>query len=209
MIVSAELRWFWKDALPPDVERWFRSGDHPPGGGTPRVDEYLVDRRQTELGVKKRGTNDGVELKGLLALGRQAPRPFGGRVQIWAKWISEALAIDHLPRVSITKTRWLRNYDTSGERLTEVQLDSSERPVVPGSRPLVRGCQFELVAIAINEHKATWWSVGFEAFGELNTIEDSLDRTLVQVAPLAPNLSDGLGISYPEWLARFGVEGTA
>ena len=199
MIVSAELRWFWKDALPQDVERWFRSGEYAPGGGTTRVDEYLVDRDQTELGVKKRGAGRGVEVKGLVALGRQTASPFEGRVQIWTKGISETLTIDHLPRVSIEKTRWLRKYDTSGARVEEVRVDASERAV----RPIARGCQVELVAIAIDGRQESWCSVGFESFGELGTIEDSLDRTLVKLAPTAPHLGGGLAISYPEWLARF------
>lgn len=203
MLVSAELRWFWKDAAPPEIERWFRSGDYPPGGGTPRVDEYLVDRHQTELGVKRRGTGHGVEVKGLVALGRRTASPFDGRVQIWTKWMSETLAIEHLPCVSIKKTRWLRKYDTSGGRVTEVQLDMSERPVGGENLSPALGCQFELVAIAIDDEQRRWWSIGFEAFGELNTIEDSLDSTLAHLAPAAPSLDGGLAVSYPEWLARF------
>jgi hypothetical protein len=205
LLVSAELRWFWKDAVPPEIERWFRSGDYPPGGGTPRVDEYLVDHDQTELGVKKRGGGKGVELKGLVSLGRQATSPFDGRVQIWTKWNLDALTIDHLPRASITKTRWLRKFDTSGRDVAEVQLDASERPVGPESRPLVRGCQFELVTLAVDDEKASWRSVGFEAFGEVGTIEDSLDRTLAHLRPGAPDFAGGLSLSYPEWLARYVV----
>jgi hypothetical protein len=198
LLVSAELRWFWKDALPQDVEQWFRSGEYPPGGGTRRVDEYLVDRDQTELGMKKRGSGKGVEIKGLVALGRHMTSPFEGRVQVWTKWSSETLTIDHLPRVSIAKTRWLRKYDTTG-RVLEVQLDSSERPV--RAQLLARGCQFELSAV---DHETSHWrSIGFEAFGELNTIEDSLERTLAHLAADAPDLSAGLALSYPEWLARF------
>src|SRR5262245_62010684 len=197
--VSAELRWFWRDILPQDVERWFRSGDYAPGGGMTHVDEYLVDRNQTELGVKKRGSGIGVEVKGLVALGRQSTSPFEGRVQIWTKWASETLSIDHMPRVWIKKTRWLRKYDTSGAGVVEVQVAASER----AARPIARGCQSELSAIAIGDEGTSWWSVGFEAFGEKSTIEGSLDRTLVHLTLGAPALDGGLALSYPEWLARF------
>ena len=46
MQISAEIRWFWSNALPPKLEEWFRNGTSnacPAGGGEPRVDEYLYD----------------------------------------------------------------------------------------------------------------------------------------------------------------------
>ena len=128
MLVSAELRWFWRGGLPPVVETWFRNAEFPPGGGRPRTDEYLVDRTQIELGVKKRGTKAGVEVKGLVGLRRTVSVPCPGRVQIWSKWASDALTIDHLPRVAIEKTRWLRRYDASGPEVVEIELDDEERP---------------------------------------------------------------------------------
>ena len=56
MQVSAEVRWFW-DVLnvPPNLDAWFVSGmgHFPPGGGDEeRSDEYVLDVRQAELGIK-------------------------------------------------------------------------------------------------------------------------------------------------------------
>jgi hypothetical protein len=202
VFVSAELRWFWKDVVPPRVEAWFRDGKISPGGGTPRVDEYLLDPGQTELGVKKRGTSPGVEMKGLVTLGRTTASPFEGRVQMWTKWTSRALTIDRLPRIFVEKARWLRKYDTSGPQLVEVTLDSQERPIGEPDRRLARGCQVELVSLSVHGLKASWWSLGFEAFGDFPTIEESLDRTLSYLAPTAPALAGAATLSYPEWLAR-------
>ena len=55
MLVSAEARWFWNGAPPRDLERWFAERPIAAGGGTPRVDDYLLDARQQELGIKRRG----------------------------------------------------------------------------------------------------------------------------------------------------------
>src|ERR1035441_1483129 len=72
------------------LEEWFRSGEgqpFPAGGGESRLDEYLRDADQTELSVKRRGEELGVEVKGLVALsGQHLPSPFTGQVEIWAKW---------------------------------------------------------------------------------------------------------------------------
>src|SRR5258707_15624969 len=114
MLVSAEIRWFWKEDLPPGVEAWFRRGACGPGGGKLRTDEYLVDPMQHELGLKKRDGGRGIEVKGLVALRAKTAAPLDARVQIWSKWTSDSLTIDHLPRVVVRKIRWLRKYDTEG-----------------------------------------------------------------------------------------------
>src|ERR1035438_5096441 len=67
MKVSAEIRYFWRGAAPGGLEEWFRSGEgqpFPAGGGESRLDEYLRDADQTELSVKRRGEELGVEVKG-------------------------------------------------------------------------------------------------------------------------------------------------
>jgi hypothetical protein len=197
--VSAEIRWFWQNALPPGLETFFRSGAFPPGGGRPRSDDYLLDTSQIELGLKKRGGKDGVEIKGLVAVREVCPAPFEGRAQIWSKWISNALTIDQMPRLVVHKTRWLRKFDTSGADVTEVELDAEERPRQSPDRMLECGCHFELVAIQVDER--AWWTVGFEAFGPLDTVEESLARTVKRLAP-APPVPPGLELSYPAWLAR-------
>jgi hypothetical protein len=207
VLVSAELRWFWTGNLPPAVDAWFRDARFPPGGGRPRTDQYLVDRGQIELGVKTRGGKTGVEVKGLVGLRRAVSVPFSGRVQIWSKWASDALTIDHLPRVAIEKTRWVRRYDASGSDIVEIELDDEERPRRSPDTLPPAGCHVELVSLRLDEGRTPWASVGFEAFGELATVEDTLDRTLRQVAPRTI-LPAGRELSYPAWLAELDSHGT-
>ena len=198
MLVSAEIRWFWKAAAPPALESWFRGGPFPPGGGVPRADEYLVDPGQRQLGVKSRGGAAGVEEKGLIDVRGVLPAPFAGRIQLWSKWRS-AMTIDRQPRVQLHKTRWIRKFDSSGAVVTEVELDAAEQPRREGER-IARGCQFELVAVRVGERPDTWWTLGFEAFGERDTLEDSLRRTVLHLKPTVPSLPEGDELSYPEWL---------
>ena len=200
MLVSAELRWFWRDSVPPAVEAWFREREIPAGGGKSRTDEYLVDRSQIELGLKKRGEKPGIEIKGLVGIRRMVAIPFDGRVQIWSKWTSESLTIDHLTRVAVHKTRWLRKYDTAGPDVIEIELDEDERPRSSPEKLPERGCHFEVVSLEVDGSTA-WASVGFEAFGDLSTVENSLDRTLRHVA-MATELPAGRELSYPGWLAQ-------
>src|SRR5947207_3561754 len=115
MQVSAEIRWFWKDVLPPKLEEWFRNAKEKTcaaGGGEPRVDEYLYDLNQIELGLKRRGGKSGVEVKGLVtaASGRLNANPFAGPIDLWTKWTSEALDLKSDLTVAIEKIRWLRKF---------------------------------------------------------------------------------------------------
>ena len=75
MLVSAELRWFWRGGVPAAVDAWFWKREIPAGGGNVRTDEYLVDRSQIELGLKKRGTKPGIEIKGLVGRREAVPGP--------------------------------------------------------------------------------------------------------------------------------------
>lgn len=202
MLVSAELRWFWRGGVPAAIDAWFRNREIPAGGGTSRTDEYLVDRRQIELGLKKRGTKPGIEIKGLVGTRGTVSTPFDGRVQIWSKWTSETLTIDHLPRINIRKTRWLRRFDTSGSQVVEIELDGLERSRYSADEFPQRGCHVEVVSLEVEGGSTPWGSVGFEAFGDLSTVENSLDRTLSQVAAPAA-LPAGRELSYPGWLAQW------
>jgi hypothetical protein len=123
-------------------------------------------------------------------------------VEIWSKWTSSRLTIDHLPRIAVHKTRWLRKYDTHDRVVVEVPLDTDERALRDPSLRLDRGCHFELVSLRVSDPERTWWSLGFEAFGDLDTVEDSLHRTVNHVAPAAELPSGALGLSYPAWLAE-------
>jgi hypothetical protein len=201
MLVSAEVRWFWKNEVPQGVEAWFRRGVFPPGGGKPRIDEYVVDPTQRELGIKKRGGGRGVEVKGLVDFRATTTPPLDARVQVWSKWTSASLTVDHLPRVAVRKTRWLRRYDTGGHGVAEVELDADEQPRHGPSLRLERGCHFELVSLRVGEPELTWWSMGFEAFGPLDTVEESLHQTVAHAASAAVMPSRGLELSYPAWLA--------
>jgi hypothetical protein len=204
MQVSAEIRWFWSAKCPDAVETWFRSGPVQPGGGNAREDEYLHEPSQTEFGLKRRGEKLGVEAKGLVAV---LPHPsdavpFVGPIEIWCKWQSPTLTIRDLPTVRTRKVRWLRKFDTNGGEPTEILLGEDEAP--QDQRPLPTfGCNVELTRVELRaEH--VWWTLGFEAFGDLSSVEQSLRSTLsVVTARRPPSLGSGEFLSYPAWLSKY------
>ena len=205
MFVSAEVRWFWKDAAPAAVDSGSAAAPARPVEERRGPTNISSRHGQRELGVKQRGGTSGVEVKGLVELRGDLRPPSPGEFRFWCKWTSEALTIDHLPRVSLHKTRLIRKDDITGTAVTEVELDAAERPRHDPARRLERGCQLELVALRVGDRHEAWSSLGFEAFGELDTLEDSLHRIVAQLARNAPPLTLGTELSYPEWLDTLRV----
>jgi len=90
MWLSAEVRWFWRDACPEGVRDWFYGGPTAPaippaGEPSERVDRYLHAKGNTEIGIKARDARDGrpddVEIKGLVAV-VSPPDPLAGDAAI-------------------------------------------------------------------------------------------------------------------------------
>ena len=201
MQVSAEIRYWWRNAAPAGLADWFSAGEFPPGGGGTRVDEYLKQPGQVELGIKRRGEKPGVEIKGLVALGRERTAgPFPGRVEIWSKWTSAVLRIDPAA-IAISKQRWLRKFDTGAGAAREVALDERESPA--SGEPLPHeGCNAEWTILR-RPDGVQWWTLGLEAFGPLDSVVRNFETGIAALATRQPpELRPDLVASYPAWLNR-------
>ncbi len=201
MFPSAEVRWFWRDACPPQIRDWFFKTGLKPGGGHPRVDRYLSLPNNREIGVKQRGDQSGLEIKGLVAIQiNPAISTLGSRLEIWCKWSTASAFLEMTNSVSVTKTRWLRTFDTSKRVRVEVPLDSNEKPQFGHSLP-VQGCNVELTEVQLPNRSELWWTLGFEAFGDLDHVSTNLTRVMRPEAPvLAGIVSSAAFLSYPGWL---------
>jgi hypothetical protein len=202
MFLSAEVRWFWRDGCPQPLRDWFFAAGLPPGGGHPRIDRYLPQPNEAELGVKERGDKPGLEFKGLVAR-RESPAlgAVTSQFEIWCKWSCTIPGIESADKATITKIRWLRKFDTSGPVRAEIPLDANEQPKSGHSLP-VQGCNVELTEARISGRSDVWWTLGFEAFGALDTVPINLARAIApDGAILAGIVSSGALLSYPAWLA--------
>lgn len=215
MQISAEIRWFWRGDPQPEFHAWFQSaslhGCTAGGGKDSREDIYLSAPAQADLGIKRRGNKPGVEVKGLVAIleTRLAAQPFAGSIEMWSKWTSDVLSIDHLPTIATSKLRWLRKFDTSGSEAVEVPLKDDEEPA-DGSRPRpVRGCNVELTRVTLAGDER-WWTFGWESFGPLASVATDLCKGADVIASRQPPaLPPGELFSYPAWLQRHALAAAA
>ena len=216
MAVSAEFRWFWRGQPPEGLEDWFLEAKAHPcaaGGGKTRKDHYLKAVGEADLGIKYRGDptlapeDRSVEVKGLIAVSDSAlaSAPFVGPIQIWCKWPSGALHLPVASLIVLQKQRWLRKFNTDRASPEEIRLNTDEKPF-DGSEPPKRGCNVELTKVDFVAAGETWWTMGFEAFGSLQTIEGDLRSV---AATFARRLSGdrlqsirGELMSYPAWLVE-------
>jgi len=205
MLVSAEIRWFWRDASPLGLRDWFESAEvHgcPVGGGDeePRPDAYLRDASQQELGIKARAGNS-IEVKGLVAViwNGLPSGPFAGPIEIWTKWSAPALTLNAATTIGTRKTRWLRKFNTAGAIPAEIPLNKKEQPADDKIEPPDLGCNVELTEVKTSSE--VWWTFAFETFGKLTTIQNDLQAvTSVLAARNPPGLGTPLLASYPAWL---------
>ena len=72
------------------------------------------------------------------------------------------------------------------------------------SQPLaisVQGCNVELTEVKIAGHAERWWTLGFEAFGDLDSVPTNLTLTVLPEKPaLIRIVTSGEFLSYPAWL---------
>jgi hypothetical protein len=109
-----------------------------------------------------------------------------------------------MPRISVAKTRWLRKFDTSDAGARELALGADEQLLDRSASLPERGCHVELVIIRLGDDLTPWRSFAFEAFGPLDSVQESLLRTALLVSrPPPPTFEGGLQLSYPEWLSRY------
>jgi hypothetical protein len=201
MFLTAESRWFYQDECPENLRRWFDESFLAPGGGHLRIDEYLCQPHPSEVSIKSRGATSGFEVKCLIAVCPSGV-PFAPYIEIWGKWGLQLPALKTAETIIVRKLRWLRTYDASRDAIVEIALGADEKPL--NGQPLPpQGVNLEITNIRIAEEQRQWWTLGFEAFGDLNSALGSLQRTVQFLLDKSFEIPrSGEFLNYPCWLAR-------
>jgi hypothetical protein len=201
MLLSAEVRWFWRGSCPQPVHDWFFKSGLSPGGGLWRIDRYAPQRGEPEISLKRRGNKPEFEVKGLVTTrGISELEPLAPHIEIWCKWSCTIPGFKLTDEVVVTKTRWLRKFDTSKYVRSEIPLDANDQPKVGYSLP-AQGCNVEWTEVRMAGLAGVWWTLGFEAFGDLDSVPTNLTLTVLpEKAVLERIVASGAFLSYPAWL---------
>jgi len=205
--LSAEVRYFWSTE-PVEVVAWFKSGVVAPGGVGRRSDACLR-AADDGLGIEKRGTRQGVEIKGRVEVRRELTSPnVPGNIEIWNAWTTGVVALDAFSVVSTVEQRLVRMVEVARNTVDEVPLDGREQLADRRWAPDV-GCTIDLTRVTV-EAGAPSWTLGFEAFGPLSRVEHALRLTVAWADSCGiPMLRGGTVSSWPQWLQRRFASATA
>ena len=199
MLMSAEMRWFWQDDCP--LRPWFADLGPSPFEES-RVDEYLVQPGESEIGIKRRGETCSVEIKGLVDRCECRWVQLAPHFELWCKWSLDAPPLELSETVIIRKVRWLRKFGNAGSGLIEIPLRPKGAPLT-GDQMTKPSCNMEITKVEIADDPRPWWTFGIEAFGDLKSAPRNLDMMAQFLFDRAlPLPVCGTFFNYPAWLAR-------
>lgn len=198
MYPTAEVRWFIRGTIPPDVDAWFRRGPGKVHEEPVRTDRYLQLPGSEGLNVKMReGLIEIKQRVGPVDVVRFHDR-VSGLVEQWRKWRFQLAAPDAARSetdapswIAVRKARRLRTYRVTGEKEVVV-LSDTETPV--------SGCELELTTVRVAGR--AWWTVALEAFGDRFALRDNLLFTAEHVfrGDDVPTLKATDSRGYAAWL---------
>lgn len=190
---TAEVRWFWRGSLPPEMVAWLLDGDDP--GPNRRTDRYLVFPGCETIGVKRRDGNFEIKARRGGAEVVQFPDGGAGRADRWVKWASaDAPNLGTTGWINVGKARRQRQWVPDGDGWREIDPDATPPA----------GCSVEVTAVRVNG--GDWWTFGFEAVGPPEEGPLLLHRAarwlFARGTPPVP-LDASRSCAYPTWLATF------
>ncbi len=221
MFASMEMRWFLGGEPPQSVRTWL---DDPRfsvnseaaqrnGGGRRRFDRYLLLPQVDSLSIKLRDGKT-AEIKRRVADHgvHEISHHMIGRMTQWYAWTFDLARVEAVrwrrePHdqywVVVQKKRWRRKF--------EIGPHARVTPVDPNRTNLTQACVIEVSALTLRGH--TWWSLGFEAFGDspYNTelaLRETLDSALSfsQRVSLPVRLGEQASLNYSAWLSLHSAD---
>lgn len=200
LISTVEVRWFFRGEIPPDVLSWFLKGLRQSAQTQARIDHYLIIADGEKLGLKLREGR--IEVKQLQR--RLGAMPFLERVagiaEHWRKWsfalageagVPSGLPVPALGWVGVSKERRLLRYRITGDQ---------ELVSISPARYPDQGCDLELTKVRVAGSE--WWTLGLEAFGSEQNLQELLSvaagQLLAATEPPSLTVQDSYG--YPRWL---------
>jgi hypothetical protein len=197
MLQSCEMRWFF-DVQPIDLGQLLTDQTE----RQERTDWYLLPSNPA-CGVKLR---EGL-LETKLRCARYGRRQFGslaGHIEVWKKW-SLAFASDQPPSMEeLAGTGWI---DVDKQRYLQ-RFAISDGSVSPLDRRPDNGCEFEITELTVGNQ--TYWTVGFEACGPLDQLEQNLQLAVVEILKrggLRADFRAENSFGYAHWLNQLDSSG--
>jgi hypothetical protein len=219
MLSTAEIRWFTPGDIPDQVFDWFIDFIGKPTRAPSRTDHYLllpddgigIKIREVMIEHKQRSGGEVERLRGgegererVRTGKRWSDGVNSGIVERWEKWsfpldddeaVAKMLKTYTESWLGITKKRLMRilEFDDNGN-IRHTTFEAVKNIA----------CGWELTELEIEGSPDKWWTMGFEAFGEVGDLDEPLIGVCEHVlkeSPIKFNVRNSF--SYPEWISQF------
>jgi hypothetical protein len=199
---TLEVRWFLQGRIPEAIDQ-FKQYFHQGTIVSPveeREDWYLQLPQNDDLGIKLREGK--VEIKKRVAdRGMyQFAEQVAGRVEEWMKWSFASEVENQIFLEQNFKQEWIA-VKKSRQQKTYHILDQKITEVIDPTCPTEQGCNLEIATLEMQ--KQTWFSLGFETFGERDRLQETFEQIVHHVLENSqfPPLQAEHSFSYPGWLS--------
>ncbi|ELR73664.1 hypothetical protein C900_02068 [Fulvivirga imtechensis AK7] len=173
MLSTTEIRWFFEEALPEEMQEWFEHFS--PEDLPPRTDYYLNMEESAGVGIKLREGN--IQIKPIKAErgARQFLENVEGNVSQYEKWSFPVTSNEEWPEMIRKPDVWIPAIKI--RKLLRFTLGGGY-PNKIGMEELVdEGCEVELSKVEVVDR--TFWSLAFEAHG--STAQANLEKTVDEI----------------------------
>ncbi len=196
MLQTFEVRWFCREQ-PLDLDTYFSQHTEL----QERTDWYAMPCTAS-CGIKIREGKLETKLR-CATLGVRDLSCVVGRLESFKKWSLEFSSGEDPPSadelsgsgwLNVDKKRYLQRYEVADTRVSAATI----RPVC--------GCEFEMTQLRVQGR--SYWTVGFEAVGPFEALEENLRRVSAHVfrqRDMRRALSAENSLGYAEWLRGLGT----
>ncbi len=200
MLESTELRWFYEDHLPLNLDKVFKSLKLQSNYEV-RSDYYLLIKNCDYIGIKLRNSRLEIKWRKYDQLFDLSKLNISGKIEHWIRWewndiqpfkdIVQFLQINKVdPWVKINKKRLQKKFNIQNKTLIEIASNEQSSD-----------CAMEITELRVNNQ--IWWSVGFDSFTSHNRItfiKQIIETQLVDQFQIKLQLEQSYG--YPKWLSK-------
>lgn len=196
---TLEARWFLQGQIPEPIAQDFHQGTIVPTLEQ-REDWYLQLPHNNDLGIKLRENKVEIKKRAANRGTHQLSDQVSGQIEEWVKWSFTSDVENQFFFEQTFNQEWLPVKKSRQQKTFRI-LNQKPTEVIDPACPIEQGCNLELATLEIQ--KQTWFSLGFEAFGERDRLQETFDQVVRHVLKNSQflTLQAEHSYSYPGWIS--------
>lgn len=173
MLSTTEVRWFFEEAFPENVQEWFEYFD--PKDLPPRTDYYLNMADSAGVGIKLREGQIQIKPKKADLGTYRFLENVEGNISQYEKWSFPVTSNEEWPEMIRRPDIWIPTIKI--RKLLRYTLEGGYPDKIGMEEQVSEGCEVELSKVEVVDR--TFWSLAFEAHG--SNAQAHVEKTVNEV----------------------------